>query len=47
MNAVDVKLASHQELVLEWISGASSDMIADAAVALILGIDRSPASVKR
>ncbi|KAG9105806.1 endoribonuclease ysh1 [Ceratobasidium sp. 392] len=46
MNAVDVKLASEQELVLEWVAGASSDMIADAAVALILGIDRSPASVK-
>ncbi|EUC54919.1 YSH1-component of pre-mRNA polyadenylation factor PF I, related protein [Rhizoctonia solani AG-3 Rhs1AP] len=46
MNAVDVKLASEQELVLEWISGSSSDMIADAAVALVLGIDRSPASVK-
>ncbi|KAG8744464.1 endoribonuclease ysh1 [Ceratobasidium sp. 414] len=46
MNAVDVKLASEQELVLEWVAGASSDMIADATVALILGIDRSPASVK-
>ncbi|QRV82594.1 pre-mRNA polyadenylation factor PF I, YSH1-component related protein [Ceratobasidium sp. AG-Ba] len=46
MNAVDVKLASDQELVLEWVAGSSSDMIADAAVALILGIDRSPASVK-
>jgi cleavage and polyadenylation specificity factor subunit 3 len=46
MNAVDVKLASEQEIVLEWVSGSSSDMIADAAVALILGIDRSPASVK-
>lgn len=47
MNAVDVKLASEQELILEWVAGASSDMIADSAVALILGIDRSPASVKR
>lgn len=47
MNAVDVKLASDQELILEWVAGASSDMIADSAVALILGIDRSPASVKR
>ncbi|KAG8691314.1 endoribonuclease ysh1 [Ceratobasidium sp. 395] len=46
MNAVDVKLVSEQELVLEWVAGASSDMIADATVALILGIDRSPASVK-
>ncbi|CAE6485867.1 unnamed protein product [Rhizoctonia solani] len=46
MNAVDVKLASEQELVLEWVSGSSSDMIADSAVALVLGIDRSPASVK-
>lgn len=34
-------------IVLEWISSASNDMIADAAIAVIMGIDASPASVKR
>ncbi|KLO18365.1 Metallo-hydrolase/oxidoreductase [Schizopora paradoxa] len=46
LGAVDVKHTSEQELTLEWESSASNDMIADACLALILGIDRSPASVK-
>ncbi|EJT97328.1 Metallo-hydrolase/oxidoreductase [Dacryopinax primogenitus] len=33
-------------IVLEWVSSGSNDMIADAAMALIHGIDASPASVK-
>ncbi len=45
--AVDVKHTSEHELTLEWESSASNDMIADACLALILGIDKSPASVKR
>ncbi|KAI0633433.1 mRNA 3'-end-processing protein YSH1 [Trametes polyzona] len=46
MGAVDVKLTSEHELTLEWDSSASNDMIADSTLALITGIDKSPASVK-
>ncbi|RPD78189.1 Metallo-hydrolase/oxidoreductase [Lentinus tigrinus ALCF2SS1-7] len=46
MGAVDIKLTQDQELTLEWDSSASNDMIADSTLALINGIDRSPASVK-
>lgn len=44
---VDVKHTDEHELTLEWDSGASDDMIADSTLALITGIDKSPASVKR
>ena len=47
MGVVDVKHTDEHELTLEWDSGASDDMIADSALALITGIDKSPASVKR
>lgn len=47
MGAVDVKQMSEHELTLEWDSSASNDMIADSTLALITGIDKSPASVKR
>ncbi|EGO00275.1 hypothetical protein SERLA73DRAFT_73000 [Serpula lacrymans var. lacrymans S7.3] len=46
MGAVDVKLTQQHELTLEWDSSASNDMIADSTLALITGIDKSPASVK-
>ena len=46
MGAVDVKHTGPHELTLEWESSASNDMIADSSIALIFGIDRSPASVK-
>ncbi|GAW00503.1 endoribonuclease ysh1 [Lentinula edodes] len=46
MGAVDVKRTQEHELTLEWDSSASNDMIADSTLALITGIDRSPASVK-
>lgn len=46
MGAVDVKHTQEQELTLEWDSSASNDIIADSCLALILGIDKSPASVK-
>ncbi|TCD67440.1 endoribonuclease ysh1 [Steccherinum ochraceum] len=46
MGAVDVKQTSEQELTLEWDSSASNDMIADSTLALITGIDKSPASAK-
>ena len=47
MGAVDIKLSAEQELTLEWDSSASNDTIADSTLALINGIDKSPASVKR
>ncbi|KAI0779663.1 beta-lactamase-like protein [Fomes fomentarius] len=46
MGAVDIKMTREQELTLEWDSSASNDMIADSTLALINGIDKSPASVK-
>ncbi|KAF8069967.1 beta-lactamase-like protein [Lyophyllum atratum] len=46
MRAVDVKQTHDHELTLEWESSASNDMIADSTLALITGIDKSPASVK-
>ncbi|PSS37824.1 hypothetical protein PHLCEN_2v292 [Hermanssonia centrifuga] len=46
MGTVDVKQTSEHELTLEWDSSASNDMIADSTLALITGIDKSPASVK-
>ncbi|KAJ7462268.1 Pre-mRNA 3'-end-processing endonuclease polyadenylation factor C-term-domain-containing protein [Mycena galericulata] len=46
MHAIDVKQTNEHELTLEWESCASSDMLADSTLALIAGIDRSPASVK-
>lgn len=46
MGAVDVKHTGPHELTLEWESSASNDMIADSSIALIFGIDSSPASVK-
>ncbi|KAG8213672.1 beta-lactamase-like protein [Butyriboletus roseoflavus] len=46
MGVVDVKHTGEHELTLEWDSGASNDMIADSTLALITGIDKSPASVK-
>jgi len=47
MGIVDAKQTGEHELTLEWESSASNDMVADSALALITGIDKSPASVKR
>lgn len=44
---VDVKHTQENELTLEWESSVVTDMIADSTLALILGIESSPASVKR
>ncbi|WFD43359.1 endoribonuclease ysh1 [Malassezia psittaci] len=46
MNAVDIKQPRTHELLLEWASSVSNDMVADSAVALLLGIDSCPATVK-
>ena len=47
MGDVDVKHTQEHELTIEWESSSSNDMIADSTLALITGIDKSPASVKR
>ena len=47
MGVLDVKQTQEHELTIEWESSASNDMIADSTLALITGIDKSPASVKR
>ena len=48
MSALDLKLTGpdRRELTLEWVASSSNDMIADAALTLVLGIDQSRASVK-
>ncbi|KZP17938.1 Metallo-hydrolase/oxidoreductase [Athelia psychrophila] len=46
MGAIDVKHTAEHELTLEWDSSSNNDMIADSTLALITGIDKSPASVK-
>ncbi|KIJ18888.1 hypothetical protein PAXINDRAFT_109303 [Paxillus involutus ATCC 200175] len=46
MDAVDVKHTVEHELTLEWESSASNDMIADATLAVIAGMGKSPASVQ-
>ena len=47
MNVVDVKKSGSEQITLEWDSSTSNDMIADSTLALIVDIDKSPASVKR
>lgn len=47
MGVVDLKHTQEHELTIEWESSSSNDMIADSTLALVTGIDRSPASVKR
>ncbi|KAG8962026.1 endoribonuclease ysh1 [Tulasnella sp. 419] len=46
MGAVDVKMTAETDLTLEWAASASNDMIADSVIAIVMGIDHSPASVK-
>lgn len=46
MGVLDVKYTEEHQLTLEWESSSSNDMIADSTLALITGIDKSPASVK-
>jgi cleavage and polyadenylation specificity factor subunit 3 len=46
MGSIDIKQSGSHELLLEWVSSINNDMVADSALALLLGIDSSPASVK-
>lgn len=46
MGAVDVKMVGKHELAVEWAGSVSNDMVADSVIALVLGVDGSPASVK-
>lgn len=47
MHAVSLIKVSETVAELHWSSNTSNDMIADSALALLLGIDTSPATVKR
>ncbi|KAE8216212.1 hypothetical protein CF327_g537 [Tilletia walkeri] len=46
MDVVDIKQTGTHKLTLEWAASTPNDMVADSAVALLLGVDSSPASVK-
>ncbi|KZS98426.1 Metallo-hydrolase/oxidoreductase [Sistotremastrum niveocremeum HHB9708] len=46
MDAITIKDIGSNQLLMEWESNASNDVVADSALALIMGIDKSPASVK-
>ena len=50
MKSVDIKMAKEDEpqneIILEWMGGSTNDMVADSVLALLVGIDTSPASVK-
>ncbi|GAA93507.1 uncharacterized protein L969DRAFT_52194 [Mixia osmundae IAM 14324] len=46
MKSVDLKHVQKNEYCLEWGSGVTNDMVADSLLALLLGISKSPASVK-
>ncbi|GAA5887948.1 hypothetical protein JCM6882_000811 [Rhodosporidiobolus microsporus] len=47
MQTVDVKMTDKHELAIEWVGGVTNDMIADSVLAVVLGIEGSPASVKK
>ncbi|KAK4048247.1 endoribonuclease ysh1 [Microbotryomycetes sp. JL221] len=47
MSCVDVKMTDKHELSVEWVGSVTNDMVADSVMALLMGIDTSPASVKR
>ncbi|GAA5863229.1 hypothetical protein JCM3774_000821 [Rhodotorula dairenensis] len=47
METVDVKHVDKHALAIEWVGGVTNDMIADSVLAIVLGIDGSPASVKK
>ncbi|GAA5874775.1 hypothetical protein JCM16303_002978 [Sporobolomyces ruberrimus] len=47
MQTVDVKLSDKHEIAIEWVGGATNDMVADSVLAVVLGIESSPASVKQ
>lgn len=46
MKTVDLKQRSEREFVMEWAGGSTNDMVADSVLALLMGIDTSPASAK-
>lgn len=47
MSTVDIKAIGKHDLAVEWVGSVSNDMVADSVIALVLGVDGSPASVKR
>ncbi|KAM0791584.1 endoribonuclease ysh1 [Microbotryomycetes sp. NB124-2] len=47
MSCVDIKAVDKHELAVEWVGSVTNDMVADSVMALLMGIDTSPASVKK
>lgn len=47
MSTVDIKAVANHVLAIEWVGSVANDMVADSVIALVLGVDGSPASVKR
>ena len=48
LDTVDIKqmIDKPNQITLEWVGNAMNDMVADSVLAVILGIESSPASVK-
>lgn len=48
LDTVDIKqfISKPNQITLEWVGNAMNDMVADSVLAVILGIESSPASVK-
>lgn len=46
MSTVDIKAVGKHDLAIEWVGSVTNDMVADSVIALVLGVDGSPASVK-
>lgn len=48
LDTVDIKQINDKpnQITLEWVGNAMNDMVADSVLAVILGIESSPASVK-
>lgn len=47
LHAVCLVQVSETAAELQWTANTSNDMIADSCLALLMGIDTSPATVKR
>ncbi|KAM0752401.1 Endoribonuclease YSH1 [Meredithblackwellia eburnea MCA 4105] len=47
MSTVDIKAVGKHDLAIEWVGSVANDMVADSVIALVLGVDGSPATVKR
>ncbi len=46
MDAIDLKIVSHQYCVIEWVGNIVNDTLADSVLAILLSVDSSPVSIK-